>query len=224
VQECKGFYRRYSDDIMIICKPEQKLEILEFIERSIKESHVEISRAKTEEYLFKELKISSKVTRLSCIHIGEHCCTIDKPLTYLGFEFHGYKTLLKSANIAKFYRRMIFSVKIKARRAKKIQNNNETDRPVIFRRRLQRKYSQLDLRKSKEIKQRVRLRKDIDSLFGFEKYEPKKTYNTNYFSYIEKASLILDESAIKNQLRKHKTIFNQALHRHLDEDTKSQDY
>ena len=30
----------------------------------------------------------------------------NKPLNYLGFEFYGYQTLLKSAKIGRFYRRM----------------------------------------------------------------------------------------------------------------------
>ncbi|MCF2488081.1 reverse transcriptase domain-containing protein [Dyadobacter sp. CY347] len=221
VTKLNGFYRRYSDDIMIICQPEHKKEVTDFVTNSIMASLVEISTAKTEEYLFRKITISPTKERISCIHISEDKCTIDKPLAYLGFEFYGYMTLVKSANLAKFYRRMIFSVKRKCRRAKKIQISSDSEKPVIFRRRLRRKYSQLNLRKADETIRGTRLRKDIDSSFSFVKYEQDKEHNTNYFSYINKASLILDEPAIKDQLKKHNTIFNQAQSRHLRDKDKS---
>ncbi|PPJ40277.1 hypothetical protein C0063_20550, partial [Pseudoxanthomonas sp. KAs_5_3] len=67
------------------------------------------------------------------------CCSLGRPLTYLGFEFYGYKTLIKSANLARFYRRIIYAVKRKALRASRIQSK-EGGPFVIFKGQLKRLY------------------------------------------------------------------------------------
>jgi hypothetical protein len=113
-----AFYRRYSDDIMIICRPEQEFAIKEFIQEEIKKSFVIVNPSKTETFLFKKIPISEKKTKITSIQIIENDrCRIGKPLTYLGFEFYGEKILVKSANLAKFYRRIIYTVKRRVQRA-----------------------------------------------------------------------------------------------------------
>ncbi|WP_431216292.1 reverse transcriptase domain-containing protein [Puia sp. P3] len=53
-----GFYRRYSDDILVICRPNQADYIESFIHSAITKSEVKISKEKTEKYLFKPFQIS----------------------------------------------------------------------------------------------------------------------------------------------------------------------
>ena len=49
------YYRRYSDDIIVVCKVEQINEVKEFVELQMKENIVEISREKTETFIFKNI-------------------------------------------------------------------------------------------------------------------------------------------------------------------------
>ena len=49
---------------------------------------------------------------------------INSQLFYLGFEFRGYNTLIKSTNIAKYYRRIIEIIKRRSKRAIKLSSNN----------------------------------------------------------------------------------------------------
>jgi len=124
VYKYKGYYRRYSDDILIICKLDQYREIEKFVLKAILERNVEISSNKTEIFLFRKFNFSPNVQRLTPIQIikNKHGDEIlyrigEKPLTYLGFEFHGNKIQIKSGNLSKFYRRMIYATKRKANRA-----------------------------------------------------------------------------------------------------------
>jgi len=215
VNELDRFYRRYSDDILIICKPDQAEHIEDFIESAIKESDLKISSEKTEKYLFKYFQVSPRKKKLTSILLSKKSSSIGKPLTYLGFEFYGDKILIKSANLAKFYRRMIISVKMKAKRAIKINGSSNAGNPVIFRGRLKRKYSMLNLEKIKQFRKRKKLVKNDDGLYSIQTEDVEGKHSTNYFSYVNRASSIMDESSIKAQIRNHRRIFNSAIAKHL---------
>ena len=222
-----GFYRRYSDDILIICKPDEAETVEEFITKEIKESFVEISEAKTEKFLFKNVQISPKITRLTPFLLTKDGEIQGRPLTYLGFEFYGYKTLIKSSNLAKFYRRMIYLVKRKAKRAVNLFDSDLSEKPVIYRGRLIRKYKILKLESYKQVRYRKVFEKKEDGTFLIRKEEikPKKNpkgennnkFSTTYLTYVRRASKIMGERSILNQVKKHKNIFNTAIKNHLKE-------
>ena len=209
-----GFYRRYSDDIMVICKPEQADDTEKFILDEIIKSHVKISTEKTEKYLFKYFQISPRKNKLTSILLSKNSSAIGKPLTYLGFEFYGEKTLIKSSNLAKFYRRMISTVKKKANRAINISKHTSSG-PAIFRGGLKRTYSILKLETEQQFTKRKKLVRNSYGQYSMEFEEVKRRSGTNYFSYAKRASVIMNEPAIKNQIRNHKRIFNSAITRHL---------
>jgi hypothetical protein len=102
-----SLYRRYSDDILVICKKEAYKDIEEVIYDLIKkEFKLIIQPSKTQRSFFNNGKLSK----------GE------KPIGYLGFQFDGHNKLLKPASVAKFYRKLKRNVKYRAsmaRRAKK---------------------------------------------------------------------------------------------------------
>jgi len=214
VNKLNGFYRRYSDDILVICDPINADEIETFMNTRIKKSHVTISESKTEKYYFRNFQISPNKTRLTSILLQKDRSVIGKPLTYLGFEFYGYKTLIKSSNIAKFYRRLIYAVKKKAHRARKISENTMSP-PIIFKGDLKRKYSQLDLNSDDLFTKRKKLVRNQDGNFSVHIKDIPRKHKTNYFSYILRASKILNEPAIKEQLRKNRAIFHNAIFKHL---------
>lgn len=209
-----GYYRRYSDDMVIICKKEQAEEIERFMMEEIKKSLVQISKEKTEKFLFTKRRLGNQPPRLTAIKLTSNSCIIEAPFIYLGFEFFGSKTLIKSANLAKFYRRMIDQVKRKSRLANKIAEREDT-KPVVFKRRLYKLYTTANLSKTKIQTRRKRL---IQNRFGEYRIQSSKKeleFKSNYLSYARRASTIMEEDAIKKQLYKHRKLFHQALYRHL---------
>ncbi|MBK9482248.1 MAG: hypothetical protein IPO02_09800 [Bacteroidetes bacterium] len=228
VTELKGFYRRYSDDIIITCDPKDVDDIKEFIYKEIKSSLVVISEEKTEEYLFKNYQVSKKVNRLTSMKIvhsrskvneldaaSYSYCKIGAPLTYLGFEYYGYQTLIKSANLSKFYRRMIHSVKTRATRAKKIKVKNPAKPLAVFANQLYKIYTLRDLSKTKiSIRTKKLEQQDVGTyVLKVDPFEIE--LRSNYLSYVRNVSVIMVESKIKNQIRKHQEIFRQAIKKHL---------
>ncbi|SEN04193.1 Reverse transcriptase (RNA-dependent DNA polymerase) [Mucilaginibacter gossypiicola] len=214
VNKAEGYYRRYSDDIMIICKPEDADWIEQFVLTEIKKSAVEISEEKTEKFLFSQQQISPKINRITAQLLLNGVPIISKPLTYLGFEFYGYKTLIKSANLSKYYRRMISSVKRKAKRAKSA--NLSSDKiPAIFPRQLRRIYDNANLNKEKVYRKRKSLVKNDQGFYSFKFREVKVKPGSTYISYVRRASLTMAEESIKDQINKHSSVFRKAMARHL---------
>jgi len=100
-----GLYRRYSDDIVVVCKPENVQEIKDYVLDIIKNKFY--------------LKINKDKVDKSEFTATEKGVTCDKPLRYLGFEFDGKRTLIKPASLSKFYRNMKRAVVAQANKAKK---------------------------------------------------------------------------------------------------------
>lgn len=214
VKEFGGFYRRYSDDILIICKKDQVDKIKQFVRDEILKSKVTISEEKTETYIFKVQQAGNKSSQIISLLVLNDGNTISKPLTYLGFEFYGNKALIKSANLSKFYRRMIYSVKRKAFLAAKLAEQTGT-RPVVFRGRLKRLYSKLKLNSVTQYNTHKRLKLKADGFYDYDFVKSPSKHNSNYFSYARRAGKLMDEQRIISQLKKHKAIFNIAIARHL---------
>lgn len=214
-----GFYRRYSDDIMIICRPNDADDIENFVLNEIRKSEVEISVNKTEKFIFQEEQISPSIRRITSTLVSGKKPIAGKPLTYLGFEFYGHKTLIKSANLAKYYRRMISSVKRKAGRAIHISSSTH-DVPVIFPRQLRKIYNNVNLNKEKVFRKRKMLVKNDQGYYSFIFKEIKVKSGSNYFSYTKRASSIMAQKGISDQVRNHKKIFHASMARHLKKGNK----
>lgn len=218
-KELGGYYRRYSDDMVVICHKHNAEYLKKFIETAIQESLVEISKDKTEVFLFKEMALGKQTPRLTAIKMTENTCIIEAPFTYLGFEFYGSQTLIKSANLAKFYRRMISTVKRKSKLALKIAER-EGKKPVVFKKRLHKLYTNANLNKTKIILRRKTFIQNNVGDFRIESTKKDKDFRSNYLSYIRRASMIMEEPAIQTQIGKHKALFNQALYNHLKKKAK----
>jgi hypothetical protein len=210
-----GFYRRYSDDILIICDPSDAAAIKDKVISMIKESKVVISEDKTEQYIFRKTKIGKKGIRLSAFKKDGDKWKIGVPLTYLGFEFYGEKILIKSANLSKFYRRMIYAVKSKAKRARVRVEGSPVNKYAIFRRQLYKLYTIQDLNKTKIRTSFNRLEKTELGYYKLKVIKIDKPLKSNYLSYVKRASMIMEDESISNQIRNHKRIFNEAIAKHL---------
>lgn len=93
-----GLYRRYSDDIIIVCQPSSAKAMLSFVLKEIKKlgSAIEISEEKTEICNFRR-----EGSRLFC----------DAAVTYLGFTFDGRRVLLRARTLSRYYRRMTYAAR-----------------------------------------------------------------------------------------------------------------
>lgn len=220
VRSEKIIYRRYSDDILIICPP-NKLDILyKEIQKLIKHYQVDLSSDKTERFLFQN-RVYNKAgdRRLTSIEIKKNNCIIGSPLTYLGFEYRGYNTLIKSSNLAKYYRRMIQLIKRRAKRAKRLSEKDPTIPKAVYINQIKKLYNApLKNNKEKENEQLFRRRYQlvVNERGDFEFYFTKsKQRYSNYITYIRRCDEIFETKAFSKQLRKKKQIIGQAINRHL---------
>lgn len=186
------FYRRYSDDIVFICEENQTEFVEDFVVTEIQNIDLTISKEKTEKILFKKHN-----NRLQSFKIKENgILHYNFPLNYLGFEFYGYQTLIKSKNLAQFYRNMKQSIRRKHKRVENIKENLLLDEAPLFKRKIYRLYSFKGIKKRElPIKGKNYTRK----------------YRGNYLRYIYKASDELEAPEIKRQLRNHWNILQQTL-------------
>lgn len=210
------YYRRYSDDIIVLCNEEQMDYVTDYVIKSIQQCRVVISEEKTERFIFKMEGHSNKKNKLeSYKYTSNNELKPGVPFTYLGFEFYGHKTLIKSSNLAKYYRRMIRTVKSKTRRAVIISNHTPGAAPIIYHNQIKRLYNQFPLNASAIRVRHKYLQKNDQGDFHYVSKEIPAKNRSNYLSYANRASLIMDEPAIWNQLRKRHVILNQAIHKHL---------
>jgi hypothetical protein len=215
IEDLDCYYRRYSDDIVIICKPDQVDFIEDFIKTLILKSKVEISDDKTEKFLFSKSKINEPLSHLTSTKLCSKGNKINFPFSYLGFEFYGNKILIKSANLAKFYRRMITSVKRKVHRAKRIAEKKPGTPIVVYRRQLYKLFTSFPLSNSQIHRSKKWLVRNNRNEYVYKTKKVIKKYRSNYISYVNRASSIMNEPAIKKQIRNHRRIFNEAICKHL---------
>ncbi|MCG8883261.1 RNA-directed DNA polymerase (Reverse transcriptase) [Tenacibaculum finnmarkense] len=191
------FYRRYSDDIVVLCDENLIDFVQKFIIYQVQKIDLTISAEKTETEitLFKihnnrlqSFKIEDK--KGSYLSLQENV-----PLNYLGFEFYGYQTLLKSKNLAQFYREMKQTVKRKHKRVEHLKEKLLLDEAPLFKRKLYRLYSFKGV-KSREI--------------GIQ----KRKFRGNYLRYAYRASDDLNAPEIKRQLRNHWKILQKTIHKY----------
>lgn len=92
------FYRRYSDDILIVCNKDNLDEITEFVYDLTDKFELELNHKKTDITEFKMIKNESQSFYLNS--------TKRKSMQYLGFEFNGIDIYIRSSSIGKYHRKM----------------------------------------------------------------------------------------------------------------------
>ncbi|RYD71305.1 MAG: hypothetical protein EOP53_23905, partial [Sphingobacteriales bacterium] len=230
VLELNGVYKRYCDDIIIACGAEYQIEIEKLVEDTIDQYQIEISPEKTDIFRFRSLpKLQGGHNYIQCFKVEKD--GVEKPgfpFSYLGFEFYGEKILVKSSNIAKFYRRMIRATKRKARRIKLAREKYLIEEPNVFSKKLFMLYS-CHGKKSKFAWPDRRIwvtntygeycyikkprRKEVNKNGKSELGKPVKKRG-NYLTYIDTASRRIGQPYIKKQLRNHVKILKNAMEKH----------
>ncbi|MCT4005153.1 RNA-dependent DNA polymerase [Elizabethkingia anophelis] len=187
-----GYYKRYSDDMIVICKMSEAEKIEKLFYSEIQKYKLEIQPQKTQKFIFQQSTDS-----LSCGQQFKNNINPHKNLIYLGFEFDGKKVLLKSASLAGYYRKM----KKNIRRAKYY---SRTHNKKIFKRRLYKKFTFRGARKY--------------NIYRWDSTEQKfkitKQQNWgNFLSYAKKSANIMDNNGIKKQIKNHWKIFHKELNK-----------
>lgn len=221
------FYRRYSDDILIICTEENLKFVNKFLHEKIKKCKLKISKDKTEIIRFKynanNILTSERVKFIRKKLVSEpnkngHSKKI--PLKYLGFEFYGNKTLIKSAGLAKFYRKMKKAIRVKSKRLLYEEQKLHSEKVIFWKRKIYRRFSFVGhYKKPRKVKEKI-IKKVWNEKAG--KYLTKeeiriRTLRGNYLSYAYKASCIMDEPAIRKQVRRHWEILQKEIKKRIDE-------
>ncbi|WP_323828939.1 reverse transcriptase domain-containing protein [Algoriphagus persicinus] len=213
VKELGGFYRRYSDDIIIVTDCQHESKIVELVMSLISKYFIAISNDKTEVFHF-AMKENGSVR--GALKSKEGNFSDNYPLNYLGFDFYGDRTLIAAKNLSKFYRRMKASIKRKTKVAAKLKPGQIEKKPGVFFRQLYRIYSNSDLDRYQVRTRRISLTKNRFGEYVYKSKVIPKPMKGNYFSYVKRASRIMGEPAIANQLRNHRKIFNSTLKRRME--------
>lgn len=203
-QKYDVFYRRYSDDIVILCKENQVSLVETFVKEEVEKLKLIISIPKTEVTVFKYAN-----NRLQCYRKKGDVLKENIPLNYLGFEFYGYQTLIKSKNLAAFYREMKEAVRRKSKRVEAIKEKYLLDEAPLFKRKLYRLYSFKGVKTRKLPAKRGEFK---NGKLTVKSYDRK--FRGNYLRYAYRASEELEAPEIKRQVRNHWKILQETLKRY----------
>lgn len=199
----KFLYRRYSDDIMIVCEKEDYSAIIEFVRNKLQnELNLEANPKKTKLFLCDKGVNKLKITDLS----GNPCS-----IQYLGFDYNGKVVSLKKQGLAKFYRKMKKIVRMKAHRAGML-----TDREIQqnFRPRMVARKKQF---KGKGIfMQKINRRFTFDSKNNYLGYALRSANDINKVENIAKSQIAKCVKNLHLEIKKYKPYEEQEEDNHID--------
>lgn len=181
-----SFYRRYSDDLAIVCHPNEAEEIHDFIVEQIETTcKLKMHEEKTKLFRFQSKGSIRTVEQIQLDgkKIG------DRPLEYLGFSFDGKVISLKSKSLAKYYRKMKRATQVRAWRTSiaifKSKEFPKTD-TLFWKKKLFLNYSHLG----------------------------KNRRNGNYLTYADRAARVMKEPRIKHQVSRSWSVLTSSIEKH----------
>jgi hypothetical protein len=192
-EHVKGFYQRYSDDLIIVVPRDQEAEAIKKI-RSLVDNKVklEIHTDKTKVYHFQQQGGKFKGYEVD-EKTGDKK---NKTLEYLGFEYDGQRVLIKTAGYSKFNR----SMKRAFKRSSSLAINAKSTDDKIHKSSLFKRFTYKGAKRRQIYNGKTR------------------TYRYdwgNYLSYVEKANVSFNEfnggDNIKKQSRKSWSRFNKLM-------------
>lgn len=209
------FYRRYSDDIVIVCDYSEWESVHNFIKKVITGNEVAltISENKTEISHFKQY-YENNISRFQVWRIDAKTGVekFNVPFKYLGFEYYGYQTLIKSNNLSAFYRRMKQAVRHKSHIAEKVMEKNCDELKILYKSILYRLFSYKGIKKRNlpDIKKKVLVKNYLEHWVE-DTISVKKRYRGNALTYAYKAAKIMDAKEIRKQFRNHFKILQKTI-------------
>lgn len=186
VNSVNGFYRRYSDDIIIVVPYSEMERACAIFNEEKSKVKITISEKKTRRFHIMNGNIQEVIN-----HDGESE-DMRKIIEYLGFSYDGKKILIKDASLSKFYKKLDNKLYL----LRDIKNKKGK---VLGIKRFYRQYSHLGE------SERIRFNN---------KFKPKNQdfKHCNFITYVNKAARIMDNPGIKHQLSKHWSHITKFLH------------
>jgi RNA-directed DNA polymerase len=126
----EAIYRRYCDDIILVCKIDELDKFLDELNRNINKNELTVNPKKTEITYFSEFK-------------GKLRGFVDKTFTkfrnlqYLGFEFNGENLYIRTSSISRYKRRIASEI----RECLKAANGKNSLSSTVFKKKLLGRFS-----------------------------------------------------------------------------------
>lgn len=195
-----GTYKRYSDDIIIIAPFKHLQEILTFFRKEVDSNSLILNEGKTQMFLFEqESEKDAAYTSKPVIQDGT-LSPSKSHFEYLGFEYDGRHVRIKSASIAKYYRKFKHTIRVRANAAIRSKHGKSTQ---LFKSKLYKRYT---MRGAKRRRKYIRHPSD-KSKFELVKYSDWG----NFLTYVNLAQNTMVDNRIKHQLKNHWKIFHKEL-------------
>lgn len=182
-----GLYRRYSDDIIIVCPLKYGSFWKDYVIDQIQNVNLTIELSKTNLYAFK--RNSNK--QIYCEHEILGC---NKTLEYLGFSFEGKNIRIKNSGLGVYYYKMRKSTERCIYFS--VHSHNKKGSGKLFENRLVYRFSKLGSRKHK-----IFIRSKTKP---YHFYDSKRRSLGNYLSYVKKSAEIMESTAILKQMSRNK--------------------
>jgi hypothetical protein len=189
-----GLYRRYSDDMVVICPLDKKNEIIDKFNFEIDEIKLSIQTKKTQIFHFKRQN-----DILFCGQEFPEGINYNKSFVYLGLEYDGSIIKIKSASVSGYYRKMKRTI----RRSKHFSNKPfHKYSGELFKSRLLKRFTVIgSKRRRKYIWNTKKKYFEISHHFDW----------GNFISYAKKAERIKLPNRIKSQTKRHWNTLNKLL-------------
>ncbi|MCJ8288377.1 MAG: hypothetical protein HRT58_21865 [Crocinitomicaceae bacterium] len=178
LKERNGLYRRYCDDILVVCDTEEAEEIKKFVLSEILKYELVINESKTEVTVFENTSNGL---------VGFARKGKEKNLQYLGFEFNGRNTYIRSSSMSRYYKRMTARIRenLKAAYGKNSIGNN------VFRKKLYNRYTSKGERNFISYARRAAEKMNSETIHkqyksSLEKVKKKMEEKKNYFEKSKK--------------------------------------
>jgi RNA-directed DNA polymerase len=134
-----GSYRRYSDDILILCPPEHVTDLEAAIGQAL------ITHTKTLS-LNEDKREEARFALPGPNLVPCPPATVAKPLQYLGFTFDGHRVCVRGGTLSRYYRRMASGVRVAKAGVRMAKDGKLNGRDVVHKREVLASHSHLGAR------------------------------------------------------------------------------
>lgn len=188
-----GYYRRYSDDIIISCNVNNSDEVQSLLKKLISEVGLEITSEKT-----KLFSVTNEGGKRTIVDKNTHKPSV---IEYLGLSFDGAEIRLKNKSISRYYHKLKRTINAKTHFA--IKKTDKTE-GVLFVQQILRKFTPIGSKRH--------------LIFKRSKNNPSVFINTglksfgNFWTYVNKASIICKSPSIHHQLSRNRPILRKRIY------------
>lgn len=131
-----GIYKRYSDDIVVVCDLDKLDYFQGYILENIKKYKLLINEEKVDVTIFKK-------NEQGCLRsFSDNALEVNsyKNLQYLGFEFNGSSLFIRSKSLANYYRNMKKKIRKSVNMAYGKKSKTKNNNNLVFKKKLFKKY------------------------------------------------------------------------------------